>query len=473
MHRFIASMLFLSLFAFGSGAQAKIFQVRLPTDLQPALDEAASNLEDDTIDIGPGNWKLSEANNGLGFFYAPKETEFYSLTIVGAGAVQTVLDGENLDRILKIDYVNLFGIDSGLNVEVRGITFQNGNSHDLDQGGAGLLVSADQANILIDGCEFLNNQTGVEGGGAALETINGGNITLSNSRFLKNLGGTDGGGANLASFSGNIEVFNGIFSGNQSSKDGGGLNCETGGVSEIAHNTIVGNRADRNGGGLKLNIGSFGGSAVDEIFNNILFGNSSVEPGADIAVKNTDLNLNEVGTLHLFHNDFSELCLGLKFSNCDPETLPADRQGGNIHQDPNLKDATNGDFHLSADSPARDAGTLETPLLPPQDFEGDPRPIGAAPDLGADEFRGCGDGVLDTAAGEACDDGNVADGDGCDSNCQNEIPGPIPGSGGAVGSGGCSISTQSRRSPGDALSLGIALGALAYAACRRKQGSVI
>lgn len=33
---------------------------------------------------------------------------------------------------------------------------------------------------------------------------------------------------------------------------------------------------------------------------------------------------------------------------------------------------------------------------------------------------GCGDGVLDTAAGEACDDGNHADGDGCSATCAEE-----------------------------------------------------
>ena len=32
----------------------------------------------------------------------------------------------------------------------------------------------------------------------------------------------------------------------------------------------------------------------------------------------------------------------------------------------------------------------------------------------------CGDGTLDTSQGEACDDGNNTDGDGCSASCQNE-----------------------------------------------------
>ena len=34
----------------------------------------------------------------------------------------------------------------------------------------------------------------------------------------------------------------------------------------------------------------------------------------------------------------------------------------------------------------------------------------------------CGDGVVNTAAGEQCDDGNVVSGDGCSSTCQTEVP---------------------------------------------------
>lgn len=33
----------------------------------------------------------------------------------------------------------------------------------------------------------------------------------------------------------------------------------------------------------------------------------------------------------------------------------------------------------------------------------------------------CGDGIVDDAFGEACDDGNLTDGDGCDASCQIEI----------------------------------------------------
>jgi cysteine-rich repeat protein len=44
-----------------------------------------------------------------------------------------------------------------------------------------------------------------------------------------------------------------------------------------------------------------------------------------------------------------------------------------------------------------------------------------APDAGPDAATTwCGDGVVDTAAGETCDDGNLLDGDGCGPQCQVE-----------------------------------------------------
>jgi len=73
------------------------------------------------------------------------------------------------------------------------------------------------------------------------------------------------------------------------------------------------------------------------------------------------------------------------------------------------------DFHLGPASPAINAGdpafvagSGET------DLDGAARVSGPRVDLGADEVT-CGDGVVNP--GEECDDGNLLDGDGCDSNC--------------------------------------------------------
>jgi hypothetical protein len=54
-----------------------------------------------------------------------------------------------------------------------------------------------------------------------------------------------------------------------------------------------------------------------------------------------------------------------------------------ISANPLLVDPANGNFHLAPGSPCIDAG--DPVNYPATDFEGDPRPHGPAPDIGADE----------------------------------------------------------------------------------------
>ena len=60
--------------------------------------------------------------------------------------------------------------------------------------------------------------------------------------------------------------------------------------------------------------------------------------------------------------------------------------GGNSAADPLFVNPGGGDFHLSAGSPAIDAGA-DDPQNGPVDLDGKPRKLGAAPDMGAYEFQ--------------------------------------------------------------------------------------
>jgi len=54
----------------------------------------------------------------------------------------------------------------------------------------------------------------------------------------------------------------------------------------------------------------------------------------------------------------------------------------------------------------------------------------------------CGDGIIDTAIGETCDDGNIVSGDGCSSTCIIEVPVIPPADGGGGGGGGAAVVSQ-------------------------------
>jgi hypothetical protein len=63
-----------------------------------------------------------------------------------------------------------------------------------------------------------------------------------------------------------------------------------------------------------------------------------------------------------------------------------DPGAGHVTQDPLFVDAAGGDYHELAGSPTIDAGTAADTKLGATDFDGDTRTVGAAPDIGADEY---------------------------------------------------------------------------------------
>ncbi len=61
-------------------------------------------------------------------------------------------------------------------------------------------------------------------------------------------------------------------------------------------------------------------------------------------------------------------------------------QNNNISLNPQFVDPDHGDYHVLPTSPVLDAGDSTRPDLPETDFDGDPRFLGAAVDIGADEM---------------------------------------------------------------------------------------
>lgn len=136
-----------------------------------------------------------------------------------------------------------------------------------------------------------------------------------------------------------------------SAESGGGVEVDLDGIAHFRHCTVVGNRSD-DGEGLVA------GSGIHVEAGHALLTNSICwnDPLSDILVT--------AGVVTGFHCNIRE---------------PIDG-AGNIHETPRLTP----DHHLRADSVLRGAGIILTGTGP--DMDGESRPAGGPPDIGADQF---------------------------------------------------------------------------------------
>jgi parallel beta-helix repeat protein len=177
-------------------------------------------------------------------------------------------------------------------------------------------------------------------------------------------------GVYFSSSESSITLTNNTITENTADGNGGGIfinSVYSDGVTTLTNNTIIGNKASQNGGGFYLICPEEDNIAY--IYNNIIWGNEGAE-GGDIYY---DSHIYSVA--NLYNNNFHDI-----------EGSPFTEDVDNIDNDPLLVNPEQGDYHLLADSPCIDKGTANAPELPATDFEGDPRIIGIAPDIGADEY---------------------------------------------------------------------------------------
>src|SRR3990172_1856437 len=271
VNSFVSVLFLLSFLLFPTDGFAAVFNVTDEAELRNALDMAATNGEDDTINIAAGTYNT----DGTTFDY-PLDIvagdENFALTIVGEGPGVTILDGGNSEQVLDIQTWNIPD-DSNVNITITGMTIQNGNDP-TPTGGGGLYVRTESANITIENCEFGNNSAA--GGGGARVHSDSGDVTLNNNTFTDNSGGgasvgnesgditlTDntftnnsvaggsGGGASVGNESGDITLTDNTFTNNSVAGGSGGgatVDTELGNVT-LTNNTFTDNSADSDGGG--------------------------------------------------------------------------------------------------------------------------------------------------------------------------------------------------------------------------------
>jgi hypothetical protein len=203
------------------------------------------------------------------------------------------------------------------------------------------------------------------GGGLYLWEIWG--ATLEANRFVSNTASALGGGYGGAIF-GSAKVVltmtNNLLAQNHASTAGGGLLLTTSPPylipGTLVHNTIADN--DTGAGGEGIWVGSY---VSLTLANNVVAGHT-------VGITNTVPASSTVAADYtLFADNGSDYGSGVSSTN-------------EVNGDPAFVAPDEADYHLAPGSAAIDAGyDAGVPI----DFDGDPRPIGPAPDIGADEAR--------------------------------------------------------------------------------------
>ena len=147
-----------------------------------AVDACPAGSGDDTITLPAGTYTLSIAGTGEDSNATGDLNILTNLTINGAGADATIIDGGAIDRVLHIP-------PSSTSLEIMGATVQNGSS-DSDGGGIfnfGTLILIDSTVI---------NNTSILGDGGGINNRSGGTLTMIGSTVINNTANLGGGISN-------------------------------------------------------------------------------------------------------------------------------------------------------------------------------------------------------------------------------------------------------------------------------------
>lgn len=293
-----------------------------------------------------------------------------------SGPESTILDGGGAGPVVWIN--------DGSTVTVEGFTIQNaGGSNNFVTDGWGVVIrtfggSAVRATIRrnvirnnpVGGVYVFTSTLGSSEEPSRVEA------SIESNHIVNNFRGISVEIPHSPVVAGFVRIVNNVITFNEvdgSSPSGAGIAldgcCSDGPIGgytfDVVNNTIFANAAVF-GGGLAANASNI------TLANNIFFSNTATQEDDDLYLVQGAFNNLEVRSNIIGDGQF-------------------DGQDGNQSLDPELADPAADDFHLTAGSPAIDAGFDDAPSLPLTDFEGDPRRFDgdgdqlAEVDVGADE----------------------------------------------------------------------------------------
>lgn len=370
-----AALALLALAAAAPAAHAAVFIPNRTTDsadgacdahcsLREAILAANARAGEDVIVLHAGVYRLSLAGAGEDLGATGDLDVRDDLVLLGDGAVSTVIDAGQIDRV--------FDVAAGATVEIRDVTLRNGRVQGAGNSGGG--VRNRGALTLARSIVTANATDGFGGGISSSDSASV--LTLAESTVSNNTAGGGGGGLAIDA---TATLTNVTISGNRSLDDfGGGLYFFSDTRSILNNATITGNSATQRGGGIFAESAAFIGNAP-EIANSILAGNTApTEPDCSGSVGSGGYNLVGNGTGCSGFAPANHDLEGNTGALLDPRLGPLAGNGG-----PTPTHA------LLAGSPALDAGNPAAPggadACATADQRGASRPGGTRCDIGAFE----------------------------------------------------------------------------------------
>lgn len=191
--------------------------------LRAAVMEANANVGADTITVPAGTYTLTLGPNddeenfdGAREDIGDLDVLNGDLTINGAGAGSTIIDGGGLDRIIEVN--DFAGPGVAVDLTISGVTLRNGSTHVGDFG-----YFAPGGAIQFDGFDITNGPSSKR-------------LTLNNCRVTSNRADAQGGGVSV--IFGALTINNTEFSGNQSTHATGGAVAYDAGAAAASGRTL-------------------------------------------------------------------------------------------------------------------------------------------------------------------------------------------------------------------------------------------
>ena len=255
--------------------------------LRAAIQQSNATPESDTVTLPAGTYRLTIRGNNEDAAATGDLDVTGVLTLVGAGAALTVVDGKKArDRVFELRG----------DATLSGLTIQRGKTPKGSTGGGGIqnhgrLVLTD---AVVTRCRGTDDAGGID--------VRGGTTVLRDVVVSRNRSTDDGGGIDIDG--GILELTRVVIERNRARDEGGGLE-NSGGVVMLTDCRIVNNKARTDGGGL---VNEDGGTMV---INGCVIDGNRAKVGAGLDTADTLLgpNTTTVSGTTVTHNR-KKACFG-------------------------------------------------------------------------------------------------------------------------------------------------------------------